>query len=82
VSRRNAASAGARAMARARWAKTSTAERKAILADVRSHGAGRKRSPDRCYCGERTWHSGTLRGFDCCKRAGKFPQGEQMNVDA
>jgi hypothetical protein len=63
----------ARAMSHARWAKVPAAKRRQIMQKVRAHGGGRKRDPDRCYCGAHTWHTATLRGFDCCKRAGKFP---------
>ena len=71
---RQAASAGATAMSKARWAKVSQRDRSKILKAVRaSPGSGRQRSPDRCFCGERTRHSAELRAFDCCKRAGKFP---------
>jgi hypothetical protein len=63
---------GARAMAHARWAKIPAAKRRQIMQKVRAHGGGRKRDRDRCYCGAHTWHSATLRGFDCCKRAGSF----------
>jgi hypothetical protein len=71
--KRTAVTDGARAMAHARWAKIPAAKRRQIMQKVRAHGGGRKRDPDRCYCGAHTWHTATLRGFDCCKRAGKFP---------
>jgi hypothetical protein len=68
---------GAAAMGRARWKGVSKEERSRILKAARAHGGGRSRSEDRCYCGARTWHSATIRRFDCCKRAGKFPAGRQ-----
>jgi hypothetical protein len=68
---------GAAAMGRARWKGVSKEERSRILKAARARGGGRPRSEDRCYCGARTWHSATIRRFDCCKRAGKFPAGKQ-----
>lgn len=67
-------SAAASAMSKAHWEKVSADDRSAILKAVRAHGGGRQRSEDRCYCGQRSRHSAELRRFDCCKRAGKFPE--------
>ena len=79
------ASKAASLLSSLRWEKMPDAkERSKLMRKVRAarssapagRNGGRPRLPDRCYCGERTWHSGTIRRFDCCKRAGKFPKGK------
>ena len=64
---------GASAMAKARWAGVTLAERSRLMKQVRSHGGGRPRDPERCYCGRNSLSRARQRRFDCCKRAGKFP---------
>jgi len=64
-------------LGQARWKDIPFRERqRAMLAARQAPGSGRQRSPDRCYCGETSRKRGIMRGFDCCKRAGKFPSGK------
>ena len=64
----------ASALAKRRWKKTTKKQRKQTMRDVRSHGGGMPRSAERCYCGATSLHTAKVRKFDCCKRAGKFPE--------
>lgn len=69
-------------MGRARWEKTPDAkERSKLMRKVRAarsnapggRNGGRKKYEDRCYCGLKSWKTGMIRRFDCCKRAGRYP---------
>ena len=61
------------AAGKARWEGVSDRARSRQMKAVRAHGGGRPRSKGkRCWCGRYTLHSATQRGFDCCKRAGKY----------
>lgn len=63
-----------RAAAKARWAGVSERSRSRQMKKVRANGGGRPRSPDRCFCGERTLWTAALRAFACCKKAGAYPE--------
>ena len=67
----------AQELVRRRWAKTSKAERSAHMRMMRAAGGGRPRATERCYCGATSLASAQTRGFDCCKRAGAYPEGAQ-----
>lgn len=67
-----------RAAGEARWAGVSQRQRSKQMKAVRANGGGRPRSKaKRCRCGKYTLHSATLRGFDCCKRAGVYRKGKK-----
>jgi hypothetical protein len=72
-----AASAGASAMAKARWARVPAEERRRqmrlLSAQRVDPRGGRPRERLRCWCGARSLHSARQRAFDCCKRAGAWP---------
>jgi len=75
----------ASAMSLAHWATKNPAERSKMMKAIRGHGptshaGGRPRSDERCYCGERSWNTATIRRFDCCKRAGKYPTGKDKKT--
>jgi hypothetical protein len=81
---RSKASEAAALLSGLRWEKiTDKKERSRIMHKVRAarsnapggRNGGRKKHKDRCYCGEKSWNTGVIRGFDCCKRAGKYPRG-------
>ena len=84
MAQRSKVSEAASALSQARWAKIPKAKRSSVMAKVRAartnapagRNGGRKRAVKRCYCGLKSWTTGQIRGFDCCKRAGKFPKGE------
>jgi hypothetical protein len=68
-------------MVERRWKNTTKAERselmrQAALKRKKPYVGGRKRLPDRCYCGKNSRHTAELRSFDCCKRAGLYPGKE------
>lgn len=65
----SAASLGASAMARARWAKVKPADRRRILRRIGRLG-GRPKSTHRCFCGAVTMVRAASRNFDCCRAAG------------
>lgn len=77
---RAAASEAARAMSQAAWEKITPEQLAKRARHARKVGklGGRPRDAKRCYCGARNWHSATIRRFDCCKRAGKYPKGVPM----
>lgn len=86
MARRSKASQAASLLAETRWKKMpNKAERSALMRKVRGarssaaggRNGGRPRAQDRCYCGERSWKTGEIRRFDCCKRAGKYPTGKK-----
>ena len=77
-----AASKAASLLSAIRWEKMpDPEERSALMRKVRAkrsnapagRNGGRKKLADRCYCGLRSWNTGLVRRFDCCKRAGKYP---------
>lgn len=64
-------------MAKARWKGVTAKERSALMKRARqAPGSGRPRAKERCYCGQNSLHRATLRAFDCCKRAGRYPTGK------
>lgn len=67
--KRSAAQQGARAMARARWAKVPPEERHRLMTKWGKLG-GRPKSERRCFCGKVTMERALSRGFDCCRQAG------------
>jgi hypothetical protein len=67
--KRSAASRGARAMARARWAHVPPEERSRLMRAAGLKG-GRPREEKRCFCGLHTWTRAMSRNFDCCRKAG------------
>lgn len=69
-------------LSKMRWKKIPDAdERSKMMRKVRAarsnapggRGGGRPRMEKRCYCGLKSWTTGKIRNFDCCKRAGKYP---------
>ncbi len=77
-----AASKAASLLSAVRWEKMpDPKERSALMRKVRAkrssapggRNGGRKKHQDRCYCGLKSWNTGKIRNFDCCKRAGKYP---------
>jgi hypothetical protein len=57
---------------KAKAAKRTKAQRKQEAS--RAASFPRKKDVPRCFCGKRTLHTATLRAFDCCKKAGKYPE--------
>lgn len=63
-----------RAAGRARWANVGERSRSRQMKKIRANGGGRPRGAQRCFCEANTLRSAALRAFDCCKRAGLYPQ--------